>query len=114
VLVMTSRAFDFIGRLPPIVKHVGPRLDDIAWVGEWTAPPGDDPLVLVVVHAGAGLPLEPSTTSGEIAAAARHVLADDTHRRAAERIAAVIAEETATDLAVAEIEAVLATALQPA
>jgi UDP:flavonoid glycosyltransferase YjiC (YdhE family) len=66
-----------------------------------------------VVYAGAGLRLEPSTTSEEIAAAARHVLADDTYRRAAERIAAAIAEETATDLAVAEIEEVLATAPQP-
>ena len=208
VLVMTSRAFDFIGPLPPTVKHVGPRLDDVAWAGEWTAPPGEDPLVLVglsadfqdhedtlrrivaavgelpvravvttghgidpgslrspanvqivraaphsevlreaalaithgghgvtiktlaagvplvclpmgrdqldvaarVVQAGAGLRLEPSATSEEIAAAARHVLVDDSYRRAAERIAAVIAEETATDLAVAEIEAVLATA----
>ena len=63
-----------------------------------------------VVHAGAGLRLEPSAAPEEIAAAARRVLADDSYRRAAERIAAVIAEETATDLAVAEIEAVVATA----
>ena len=208
VLVMTSRAFDFIGPLPPTVKHVGPRLDDPVWAGEWTAPPGADPLVLValsadfqnqedllrrivaavgelpvrvvattgqgidpgsipapanvqvvraaphsevlreaalaithcghgvtikalaagvplvclpmgrdqldvaarVVHAGAGLRLEPSAAPEEIAAAAQRVLADGSYRRAAERIAAAIAEETATDLAVAEIEAVLATA----
>jgi MGT family glycosyltransferase len=207
VLVMTSRAFDFIGPLPPAVKHVGPRLDDPAWAGEWTGPPGADPLVLValsadfqnqedllrrivaavgelpiravvttgqgidpgsipasanvqvvraaphseilreaalaithcghgvtikalaagvplvclpmgrdqldvaarVVHAGAGLRLEPSAAPDEIAAAADRVLADGSYRRAAERIAGVIIEETATDLAVAEIEAVLAT-----
>lgn len=209
VLVMTSRAFDFIGAaLPPTVKHVGPRLDDPVWAGEWTPPPGDDPLVLValsadfqnqedllrrivagigelpiravattgqgidpgsiqapanvqvvraaphsevlrgaalaithcghgitikalaagvplvclpmgrdqldvaarVVHAGAGLRLEPSGAPDEIAAAAHRVLADGSYRRAAERIAAAIAEETATDLAMAEIEAVLAAA----
>ena len=40
------------------------------------------------------------------------VLADGSYRRAAERIAAAIAEETATDLAVAEIEAVVATATE--
>ena len=42
--------------------------------------------------------------------AARSVLADASYRRAAERIAAAIIEETATDLAVAEIEAVMVTA----
>jgi MGT family glycosyltransferase len=211
VLVMTSRAFDFIGPLPPTVKHVGPRLDDpAAWAGGWTAPPGDDPLVLValsadfqnqedllrrilaavgelpiravattghgidpdsiqapsnvqvvraaphsdvlreaalaithcghgvtiktlaagvplvclpmgrdqldvaarVVHAGAGLRLEPSALPEEIAAATNRVLADGSYRRAAKRIATAIIEETATDLAVTEIETVLATAPQ--
>ena len=63
-----------------------------------------------VVHAGAGLRLEPAAAPEEIAAAARSVLADGSYRRAAERIAAAISEETATDLVVAEIEAVLATA----
>jgi MGT family glycosyltransferase len=29
------------------VRVVGPRLDDPAWVGDWTPPAGDDPLVLV-------------------------------------------------------------------
>ena len=43
ILVLTSRAFDFIGPLPPTVKHVGPRLDDPVWAGEWTPPPGDRP-----------------------------------------------------------------------
>ena len=49
VLVMTSRAFDFMGPLPPTVKHVGPRLDDPVWVGDWSPPPGDEPLVLVAL-----------------------------------------------------------------
>lgn len=208
VLVMTSRALDFIGPLPPTIRHVGPRLDDPVWAGEWTAPAGDDPLLLVglsadfqdqqdllrrivaavgelpvravvttghgidpasieatanvqvlraaphsevlrkaalaithcghgvtikalaagvplvclpmgrdqldvaarVVHAGAGLRLDQSATPQDIAAATRRVLADGSYRHAAERIAAVIADETATDLAVAEIEAVVATA----
>jgi len=47
VLVMTSRGFDFFGPLPPTVVHVGPRLDDGSWAGEWDAPPGEEPLVLV-------------------------------------------------------------------
>jgi MGT family glycosyltransferase len=208
VLVLTSRAFDFIGPLPPTVKHVGPRLDDPVWAGEWTAPPGSDPLVLValsadfqdqaevlsrivaavgelpvravvttgqgidpssirapanvqvvraaphseilreaalaithcghgvtikalaagvplvclpmgrdqldvaarVVHAGAGLRLEPAATLEDIGSTTRAVLTQDSYRRAAERIAAVIREETATDLALAEIEAVVAAA----
>lgn len=63
-----------------------------------------------VVHAGAGLRLEPSAEPGQIAAAARSVLTEDSYRSAAERIAAEIREETTTDLAVAEIEALLATA----
>jgi MGT family glycosyltransferase len=47
-LVFTSPAFDFpVPRLPANVRYVGPRLDDPAWAGEWTPPPGDAPLVLV-------------------------------------------------------------------
>lgn len=47
-LVLTSRAFDFpVPRLPANVRYVGPRLDDPAWAGAWTPPPGDEPLVLV-------------------------------------------------------------------
>jgi MGT family glycosyltransferase len=47
-LVLTSPAFDFpVPRLPANVRYVGPRLDDPAWAGEWTPPPGDAPLVLV-------------------------------------------------------------------
>jgi MGT family glycosyltransferase len=47
-LVLTSEAFDFPIPDPPAnVRHVGPRLDDPAWAGDWTPPAGDDPLVLV-------------------------------------------------------------------
>jgi MGT family glycosyltransferase len=48
-LVMTSAAFDFVGELPPKVKHVGPRLADPVWAEPWNAPPGDEPLVLVAL-----------------------------------------------------------------
>ena len=45
---MTSRAFEYESFTPPPnVRVVGPRLDDPAWVGDWTPPAGDDPLVLV-------------------------------------------------------------------
>lgn len=48
LLLMTSRAFEYESFTPPSnVRLVGPRLDDPAWVGHWTAPTGDDPLVLV-------------------------------------------------------------------
>jgi MGT family glycosyltransferase len=206
VLVMTSRAFDFLGPLPPTVVHVGPRLDDVSWAGEWEAPPGEQPLVLVglssdyqdqgdllrriasalgilpvrallttgngidpasieapanvqvmkaaphsavlreaslaithaghgvtikslaagvplvclpmgrdqldiaarVVHAGAGVRLEHTAAPAEIAFAVEQVLGEASYREAAERIATTIIEETATDRAVEEIEAVLA------
>lgn len=206
VLVMTSRTFDFLGPLPPTVVHVGPRLDDVSWAGEWQAPPGDQPLVLVglssdyqdqgdllrriasalatlpvravlttgngidpasieapanvhvvkaaphsavlreaalaithgghgvtikslaagvplvclpmgrdqldvaarVEHAGAGVRLEHTAAPAEIASAAEQVLGEPSYREAAERIAGAIAEETASDRAVEEIEAVLA------
>ncbi|HVM14433.1 MAG TPA: nucleotide disphospho-sugar-binding domain-containing protein, partial [Egibacteraceae bacterium] len=49
VLILTSRAFDLQAELPPVVKYVGPRLDDPAWVGSWSPPPGDDPLVLAAL-----------------------------------------------------------------
>ena len=49
VLVLTSAAFDFTGALPPTVRHVGPRLDDVMDCGRWTPPPGEDPLVLVAL-----------------------------------------------------------------
>jgi MGT family glycosyltransferase len=204
-LVMTSAAFDFMGELPPVVKHVGPRLDDPAWADPWLPPPGDEPLVLValssdfqnqgdllrrivaalgelpvrgvvttgkgidpgdvparpgvqvvrsaphsevlreaaavvthcghgatikalaagvplvclpmgrdqldvaarVVHHGAGVRLDPSAKPEAIAAALSDVLSEPGYRGAAQRIAAVIAEETATDRAVEEIEIVV-------
>ena len=206
VLVMTSRAFDFLGPLPPTIVHVGPRLDDISWAGEWKAPPGEQPLVLVglssdyqdqgdllrriaaalgtlpvravlttgngiepasieapanvqvvkaaphsavlreaslaithgghgvtikslaagvplvclpmgrdqldiaarVVRAGAGVRLDQAAAPAEIASAVEQVLGEASYREAAERIAATITEETLTDRAVEEIEAVLA------
>ena len=63
-----------------------------------------------VVHTGAGVRLDQGAPSDEIASAARRVLADESYRDAAQRIAGAIAEETAGDLAVEEIEAVLAAA----
>ena len=48
LLLMTSRAFEYEQFTPPAnVRLVGPRLDDPAWVGDWTPPAGDEPLVLV-------------------------------------------------------------------
>jgi MGT family glycosyltransferase len=48
LLLMTSRAFEYESFTPPPnVRVVGPRLEDPAWVGDWTPPAGDDPLVLV-------------------------------------------------------------------
>lgn len=47
VLIMTSEAFDFTGPVPPVIRWVGPRLDDAAWVEPCTLPAGDEPLVLV-------------------------------------------------------------------
>jgi MGT family glycosyltransferase len=48
ILLLTSRAFEFDQYAPPsMVRFCGPRLDDPAWAGDWTPPPGDAPLVLV-------------------------------------------------------------------
>ena len=48
ILLLTSRAFEFEQYSPPsMVRFCGPRLDDPAWAGDWTPPPGDAPLVLV-------------------------------------------------------------------
>jgi MGT family glycosyltransferase len=205
-LVLTSSAFDFMGDLPPTVKHVGPRLDDPLWAEAWDQPPGDEPLVLValssdfqdqgdllrrivaalgqlsvravvttgkgidpadvpappgvevvrsaphaqvlaeaaavvthcghgitikalaagvplvclpmgrdqldiaarVAHRGAGIRLDASAEPDEIARATTRVLDGLSYREAAERIAGVIAAETATDQAAREIEALLA------
>jgi MGT family glycosyltransferase len=50
LLLMTSRAFEYEQfSPPPNVRLVGPRLDDPVWVGDWTPPAGDDPLVLVAM-----------------------------------------------------------------
>jgi UDP:flavonoid glycosyltransferase YjiC (YdhE family) len=61
-----------------------------------------------VVHRGAGVRVESSAQPGEIGAALRDVLDQPGYRRAAERIASAIAEETAKDRAVEEIEALTA------
>ena len=73
-------------------------------------PMGRDQLDIAarVVHAGAGVRLEPTAAPAEIASAVEHVLGETSYREAAERIATTITEETATDRAVEEIEAVLA------
>ncbi len=48
LLVMTSRAFEYECFAPPAnVRVTGPRLDDPAWAGDWSPPPGEGPLVLV-------------------------------------------------------------------
>jgi MGT family glycosyltransferase len=48
LLLMTSSAFEYESFTPPPnVRLVGPRLDDPAWVGSWTPPAGNEPLVLV-------------------------------------------------------------------
>lgn len=208
-LVMTSAAFDFMGPLPPTVKHVGPRLDDPSWAEEWSPPQGDEPLVLAalscdfqnqadllrriavalgelpvravmttgkaidpasvpapgnvqvvrfaphvqilreaaavvthcghgttikalsagvpvvclpmgrdqfdiaarVVHRGAGVRIEASADPVAIAASLREVLSEPRYRQAAVRISEAIAEETAADRAVEEIEMVAAGAV---
>jgi MGT family glycosyltransferase len=50
-LVLTSAAFDFPATLPRNVRYVGPILDDPTWASgdDWSAPAGDDPLVLVAL-----------------------------------------------------------------
>lgn len=50
VLVLTSAEFDFPAEVPDQVRYVGAVLDDPTWAElPWTAPPGDDPLVLVAL-----------------------------------------------------------------
>ena len=47
ILLLISRAFEFPQFTPPPnVVFVGPRLEDPAWVDEWSPAPGDAPLVL--------------------------------------------------------------------
>jgi MGT family glycosyltransferase len=213
LLLMTSRAFEYEQfTAPPNVRLVGPRLDDPAWVGEWTPPAGDEPLVLVgmsstfmdhrdalqrattalgalpvrglvttgpaipvdsidapanvtvveraphsevlrhasavvthaghgtvikalaagvpvvamplgrdqldnaarVAHHGAGLRLKPKASSETIAKAIGRVLDEPSFAASAERLAAAIATETASDLAAGELEELPAHAAQPA
>jgi MGT family glycosyltransferase len=50
VFVLTSRAFDFPGQLPPNVQYLGPQLEEPEWTPAWESPwpPGDSrPLVVV-------------------------------------------------------------------
>ena len=50
ILVLTSSDFDFPAELPGNVRYVGPVLDDPSWAETaWSAPPGDEPLVLVAL-----------------------------------------------------------------
>ncbi|QZY30312.1 glycosyltransferase [Nocardioides coralli] len=81
LLVLSSAAFDFTGPLPPPIRYVGPRLDDLEGGGltAWEPPPGDDPLVLVslstefqdqtavlnrIVEALGGVPVRGVVTTG--------------------------------------------------
>lgn len=57
-----------------------------------------------VLAAGAGVRLSQSASPAKIAAAIRSVLEDESYRAGAQRLAAAIAEETAEDGAVAELE----------
>jgi UDP:flavonoid glycosyltransferase YjiC (YdhE family) len=61
-----------------------------------------------VVQAGAGVRLQQTAAPAEITAAVEQVLGDASYREAAQRIATTISEETVTDRAVEEIEAVIA------
>jgi MGT family glycosyltransferase len=58
-----------------------------------------------VEHHGAGLRLSPKAGSDRIATAVRRVLDEPSFRASAERLAAIIAAETAEDRAIAELEA---------
>lgn len=213
LLVLTSEAFDFLPpELPANVRYAGPRTLDPVWTGEWTPPPGDEPLVLVglsstfqdqlgvlrrtaaalgtlpvrgvvttgpaidpadvpappnvqvvraaphgevirhaaavithgghgttmkalaqgvplvvlpmgrdqlevasrVVAAGAGVRVRPGARPAKIAAAVRRVFAEPAYAAAARRLAAAIANDTAEDRAVAELEALARTSAGPA
>ncbi|MDX6556772.1 MAG: hypothetical protein QOD86_2967 [Miltoncostaeaceae bacterium] len=50
LLVLSARAFDFPApRMPANLRYAGPQLEDPVWAERWTAPPGDEPLVLVAM-----------------------------------------------------------------
>lgn len=80
VLVQSAKAFDFPFDAPENVRYVGPALSDPSWTQEWTAPSGDDPLVLgaltsgyqnqrddlqIVIDALASLPVRGVVTTGQ-------------------------------------------------
>jgi UDP:flavonoid glycosyltransferase YjiC (YdhE family) len=69
-------------------------------------PMGRDQLEVAarVVAAGAGVRLKPSAAPAKVAAAVRTLLDDEKYRKSAQRLAAAIAEETAVDRALAELE----------
>lgn len=69
-------------------------------------PMGRDQLEVAarVVSCGAGVRLKPNASPAKIAAAVRSVLDDERYREAAQRLAVAIAEETAGDRAVSELE----------
>ena len=69
-------------------------------------PMGRDQLEIAarVVAAGAGVRLKPSASPAKIAAAVRTLLDDEKYRSSAQGLAAAIAEQTATDRALAELE----------
>ncbi len=48
-LLLVDPDFDFPATLPANVTYAGAQLDDPAWVGSWTPPDGDEPLVLVAM-----------------------------------------------------------------
>jgi UDP:flavonoid glycosyltransferase YjiC (YdhE family) len=48
--VLSSEAFDFpADGMPANLRYAGPLFDDPAWAQPWTAPAGDEPLVLVAL-----------------------------------------------------------------
>ncbi len=50
LLVLSAQAFDFpADRMPANLRYAGPVLDDPTWAQPWSAPAGDEPLVLVAL-----------------------------------------------------------------
>lgn len=80
LLVLSSEAFDFPAHnMPANLRYAGPMLDDPTWAQPWTAPAGDEPLVLIalsttfqdhertlqrIVDGLAGLPVRGVLTTG--------------------------------------------------
>jgi MGT family glycosyltransferase len=112
-VVRSAPHVEVLAKADAVVTHCGHGITIkalAAGVPMVCLPMGRDQLDIAarVVHRGAGLRLDPASDPGEIAAATRRVLDEPDFREAAERIAAVIAEETASDRAMAEIETLLA------